>query len=455
MTKSNSRFQSLTNPALAWQLLLVLGVSAIFSGCAAITNPTANGIPVNRLPPELLELPSRDARFTIPLNLLSQRPPKEYILASKDVLGVFINGVLPAAPPDQPITDPPVYFPSQIDPLGAGLQPSLGFPIPVREDGTIALPLIEPLNVAGKSVTQASEMIRNAYVNRNLVKSGRERIIVTLMQPRQIRVMVVREEEGGFATGGRREIVGNIGKRGTGHLLDLRAYENDVLHALNTTGGLPGLDAYAEIVVFKGAMTAEEIHRMKQVGNVDPLSCCSQTPRIIRIPTRIQPNQPLPFRPEDILLDDGDIVLLESRPTEVFYTAGLLPSTMQELPRDRDVDVIQAIAMVAGPLQNGAIAGNNLTGVLVNDGLGNPSPKLLTVLRRTPDGGQVPIRVDLDRALTDARERILIRAEDVLLLQETPGQAMGRYFSQKFNLNSNLRILSRGSAAVTGAGITP
>ena len=154
-------------------------------------------------------------------------------------------------------------------------------------------------------------------------------------------------------------------------------------------------------------------------------------------------------------MEDGDIVLLESRPTEVFYTAGLLPSTVQVLPRDRDVDVLQAISIVAGPLQNGAFAGNNLAGVLVNEGLGNPSPSMITVLRKTPDGGQVPIKVDLDRALVDARERILIRPDDILVLQETPNQAIGRYFSQKFNLNSQLQMLNRGSASMVGASIMP
>jgi hypothetical protein len=40
-------------------------------------------------------------------------------------------------------------------------------------------------------------------------------------------------------------------KRGTGKLVKLPAGENDVLHALAETGGLPGLDARNEIVIVR------------------------------------------------------------------------------------------------------------------------------------------------------------------------------------------------------------
>ena len=73
--------------------------SLLGSGCAAITNPVANGIPVRRVPPELLAGPERETMQTIPLTLLKQRPPKIYRLAPGDVLGTYIEGVLPATAP--------------------------------------------------------------------------------------------------------------------------------------------------------------------------------------------------------------------------------------------------------------------------------------------------------------------------------------------------------------------
>src|SRR5262249_44791009 len=105
------------------------------------------------------------------------------------------------------------------------------------------------------------------------------------------------------------------------------------------------------------------------------------------------------------------------------------------LPRDRDLDVIEAIALTGGPLVNGGLGTNNLTGSLSSSGLGNPSPSLLTVLRRTHDGGQIPIPVSLNRALRDPRERIRILPGDVLILQETMTEALTRYVTTQWKFN--------------------
>src|SRR5216684_247130 len=63
---------------------------------------------------------------------------------------------------------------------------------------------------------------------------------------------------------------------------------------------------------------------------------------------------------------------------------------------------------------------SNLSGQIIPRGIGEPSPSLLTVLRRTPSGGQVSIRVNLNRALQDPHENIMVQPDDVLILQETP-----------------------------------
>ncbi len=126
-----------------------------------------------------------------------------------------------------------------------------------------------------------------------------------------------------------------------------------------------------------------------------------------------------------------------------------MPPGKYELYRDRDLDVVEAVAEVRGPFFNGAFGGSNLSGDLVKPGLGNPSPSQLVVLRKTPGGGQVPIRVDLRRALHDPHERILVQGGDVLLLQETPEEGFARYFSQTF-LNFNIFWQVFRSNAATG-----
>src|SRR5437763_1568902 len=80
------------NPGSA--LLLCIAIATLLQGgCAALTNPVGDGVPVRRIPPELL-VPSKKDEQTIPLTLLRQPPPQVYQLAPGDVLGVYVEGFL-------------------------------------------------------------------------------------------------------------------------------------------------------------------------------------------------------------------------------------------------------------------------------------------------------------------------------------------------------------------------
>jgi protein involved in polysaccharide export with SLBB domain len=402
---------------------------AALTGCAALTNPVAEGVPVRRLPPEVLG-PAREDKGTVPLTLLRQKPVTVYRLAPGDELGVWIPGVLgePTVPPPLEIA-PATQVRDQ-----RRLPPGVGYPVAVREDGTVGLPLIDPVPVQGMTVPEALEAIRQAYAAKEVLKPGAQ-IIVTLLHPRTYHVVVMRQESGNLTLGPSGEVAG--GKRGTGHLVDLQAYENDVLHALAETGGLPGLDAYDEVVIHRGCFQGEDDAPLllgqitAQVPGKAPLLATGPG-ETVRIPLRLKPGDNPPFRAEDVVLHTGDVVFLEARDPDVFYTGGLLPPGEFVIPRDRDLDVVEAVMQVRGSLVNGAFAESNLSGLLLEQGIGNPSPSLLTVVRRLPSGGSVPIRVDLNKALCDARERILVQPGDVLLLQETPEEAMTRYFSRTF-----------------------
>ena len=429
------------------RLALVLGVALFLGGapgCAALTNPVADAVPVRHVPPEFLAVP-RDAEQTIPLTLLGQQRPATYLLAPGDVLGVYVEGFL--GEKNQPLpfhVAPLVQFRDQ-----RRLPPALGYPLVVQDDGTVVLPLVGPVAVRGITVAQATMAIRKAYVDKQLLKPEADRVLVSLLDERQQHVVVFREEAANLLIGP--EGVTSGSKRGTGHDVDLPAYENDVLHALSRTGGLPGLDAYNEIVIFRNCFQdgAEREAIRKGLETRSPQGLSSPGVQAIHIPLRLPPGVPLPIRPEDVVLRTGDVVYLEGRERDVFYTAGLLPPGAHSLPRDHDLDVIAAISQVHGPLVNGAFAVSNLSGALIAPGIGNPSPSLLVVVRRTPHGGQLPILVDLDRALRDPRERILVQAGDVLLLQEKPEEALVRYFTQTF-LNFNLLWTPIHSQFATG-----
>lgn len=230
-------------------------MAPFWSGCAAM-HPV-DGVPVDELNCRLDSV-HRSGRTTIDLSLLRQIPPPEHLVDTDDVLGIHIEGILGK---DDEV--PPVYSP-QGD--REHLPPSLGYPIRVRSDGTITLPYIAPLMVRGMTIEAVEDAIRAAYTTGEtpLLQKGRDRIFVSLQKARTYRVLVIRQESGNEQ--------GNLGprgvvnyekdKRGTGRILHLPAYQNDVLHALAETGGMPGLDAHNVVYVIRSGrqMLHGEIH---------------------------------------------------------------------------------------------------------------------------------------------------------------------------------------------------
>jgi len=451
---------------LCVRVALVL-VLAGLGGCSALTNPVADSLPVRMLDPDLRGV-SREGLETIPLRLLGQAPPDVYRLEAGDVLGVYLEGVLGQR--DQPL---PVHYPVRYT-TGETYRgptespPAIGYPIPIREDGTLSLPLVEPVRVAGMTVAEAEQAVREAYtVKKRILRAGQDRIIVTLVRPREYRVKVFRQDVttgatsvsvGLFTAGG--GLVESASRRGQGFDVVLPAYENDVLTALSRTGGLPGTEAINEVVIERASRKRGRGRAAGARGERVRPGCPwpgddGDDGLVVRIPIRFPPGERPSFRPQDVLLDNGDIVFIESRPAEVFYTGGLLPSGEWLLPRDFDLNVVEAISRVHGILVSGQTTANNLNGQVGQIGFGFPNPSLLVVVRRTRDGGQARIRVDLNRALRDPSENLLVQPGDMLILQESPGEAFGRYVSQVVKFNFLAHIINTEDVQLTGTAIVP
>jgi protein involved in polysaccharide export with SLBB domain len=322
------------------------------------------------------------------------------------------------------------------------------------------LPLVKPVRVDGLTLEEAEEAVRKAYtVENHILKPGQDRILVSLARPRLYHVLVVRQDSGGVgvSTSG---LLGGT-KRGSGQALDLPAYENDVLNALTLTGGLPGVDAFDEVVIERGGFDPAQNGRALPSASLLPppdgrvATSDGALPPVTRIPLRLHPGEPPPFTPEEIVLRTGDVVFVEARETELWYSGGLLPPAEHVLPRDHDLDVLQAVTQAGFPLVTGGVTLNNLSGSIAATGLGFPPPSRLTVVRRTPTGGQVPIQVDLNRALRDPRERLLVQAGDVLILQFSPSEAFAYYLSQKISTNIFWQFIHGPHESGTITGIAP
>ena len=415
-------------------MLGLILLACCLSGCQSLLSPVS-GVPSHRIPEEFLTKPKNNL-VPIDISRLRQEPPNEYLVDADDILGIFIETILGEA--DQP---PPVHMPEG----DSDLPPAIGYPIPVRSDGTLALPLVEPIEVRGLTLRQVEKAIRAAYtVDKQFLPAGKDRIIVTLLRPREYHVIVIRQD-GGIGDGET-----NLSSRG--QVVKLPAYKNDVMNALAQTGGLPGVEAKNEVVILKGRLKdaqARDAFVLNFYNNPpqDPCLCFPPLPddrSATRIPLRLPPGQVPQFNPEDVILESGDIVYIESREREVFYTGGLLGGGEFPLPRDYDLDVIGAMSIVGGGIassQRGGGGGGGGGGGRVGGmgggligGIGGVAPGQLFILRETPCNGQITIAVDLNRAIRDSRARPLIQPGDILVLQYKPQEevlnfALGTFFT--------------------------
>src|SRR5262249_53101027 len=207
---------------------------------------------------------------------------------------------------------------------------------------------------------EAQEAIRDAYTGKKpeILKRGREKIIVTFMRPRVARVLVFRHDTGLSSlagnrnvnyvvtsvglTGGGEELVGRS-PSGAGFVVDLPGYDNDLLTALASTGGIPSSNGATDVMIyrnhFKGEPDKADVARELEAHRHSCNTPWADTMdgRVVRIPLRLRPGEEPSFQPEDVVLHSGDAVFVEARKVDTFYTAGLLPPGEHVLPRDYDL----------------------------------------------------------------------------------------------------------------------
>jgi len=394
--------------AAAGLILLALGGCRLGIPAYCLNEPTIFDAPKSSLEP-------------INFIRLRQDPPPVYLLGPGDVLGIYIERVL-----GEPEVPPPVHFPE--DPT---VPPVVGYPTPVREDGTVSLPLVPPIRIEGLTVAQAERLIRDAYtVDRQILPPGEDRILVTLMRRRTYQVLVIREDTltKPIRQTGEGELMLGSGKRGETYAVELPAYENDVLHALAESGGLPGVDAKNEVVILRGGFADAknmnpfivDFFEGPQPGT-EPIQTpmgqiLTPNPNVTRIPLRRGPyTPPVEIKENDIILNNGDVVYIESREAEVFYTGGLIKGGQFPIPRDYDLDVLGAIAMGGGSIAS-VPGGAGSRGV----GVGFLLPPTRILVIRTISGQQTTIRLNLKNLLERRPEdRILVQPNDVILLKYT------------------------------------
>ena len=416
-------------------MLLTLLTTVSLTGCTALFSPI-DTIPASRVPRQFLAEPQANK---VPIDASRLRVPKPefYTLDTDDVLAVFIEGVLGNL--DEA---PPVNFPQP----GSDLSPSIGFPVPIRDDGTMSLPLVQPIPVRGLTIQQAEALITRAYRDGPTpILTEENRIIVTLFRERTQRVFVVRQDNSFAQRGqqlqgiGRSSVItdrSDLSSRG--FVLQMPAYQNDLLNALTQTGGLPGVNAKPEVRILRGDRL-DTARRDAQLAEFYRTSRPEQFPygilpsvddstNAITIPLRLGPGEVPTFRQEDIVLRDGDIVYVDTRETDVYYTGGLLGGGEFPLPRDYDLDVLAAVS-IAG---QGIAGSSRTTAGFAGASVAQTQPTEVIILRRLPGDRQLAIRIDLNDTINDPTQRLLIKAGDTLILRFKPQEELINFATSTF-----------------------
>ena len=369
---------------------------------------------------------------------LTINPPPDYLLGPGDKLAVTVHGLQENAREEKPID------------------------AQIMANGEIQLPLVGSIRVGKMNLQQAQRAITNAYADGYLTSPS---INVALVDKSNVSVLVL----------------GEVEAPGT-YLLP--KYENDIGHAIAAAGGLSddaadsieihahdkraalatnystaascpsdltapldrpsGIDAsplqsiptyYAPHGSFAatqrpndhydyyGPMHGDMTYGDMTYGDWGCVQTSLEGSNIRTIALRGH-NQFL--RPEDILLESGDVIVIPSRKHEVFYVVGRLSQTNTVrftvgdrerelgvgfiLPRDREIDVVTAVTMAGyiDPIE---------------------SPTTVTVHRTLPNGYPLLVNVDLIAARYDPRETILVEPGDIIYLN--PDKAW--YFRQLFD----------------------
>jgi protein involved in polysaccharide export with SLBB domain len=421
-------------PGLCAALVLIATTQ---TGC--MLHSAAQAVPVSSLDSSIVQSHKTQ---TMPLNLalLQQDKPTEHLVGAKDVLNVYIRGVLPAgntATTTQNVLASPSsstdYYPAH----GNTQTPAFGVPVTVSDDSSVTLPFVGRVFAGGMSIPELVDEIAARYVAEGIIEPDREQITVTLARSRLQRILVIREDsDGQFAQTLAKSNV-PYAKRGRAQVVDLPAFENDVLHALAATGGLPGIDAANEVWILRGNNPhSREVQAHMELGAdsaIQAVSHLQESGLATRIPLRMQPYEQVPFSKRDIVLAEGDVVFVPSR-DEYFYTAGLLQGGRVPIPRDHQIDVLEAIALAGGSI--GGPGGSDGTQMFRGGGGGNIIPPSVAVIIRTlPDETQVPIKVNLATAIKEPSERVLIQPNDIVYLQYRAGELAGNVLLNLFNLS--------------------
>jgi polysaccharide export outer membrane protein len=192
----------------------------------------------------------------------------------------------------------------------------------VADDGTVTLPLVGPLQVAGMTTALADQAVRDASIQRGIYLHPQ--VAVHLLQRKTNRVTVM----GAVVEPG----VHGVPSAGS-----------DVIAALAAAGGLTEEADTVVEVRNPGNQFSPTTRQVSYVDGAPPPQLGIRTATIDLAYAQTRPEM------TDLGLEDGSVVVVRKKPTRTVYVMGLVKNGGQhEIPPDRDLRVLDALALAGG-----------------------------------------------------------------------------------------------------------
>jgi protein involved in polysaccharide export with SLBB domain len=306
------------------------------------------------------------------------------------------------------------------------------FPVHVADDGTVSLPLLDQrVPIASLTEGEAEQVIHNAYAASNLIR-----------QP-QLTVRTLEHKTNTIY------VIGAVKKPG---VYELQPEECDPLRAIVAAGGVTE-DAEGVVEIRRAgkrnSIKRDSSTRPENVTKVLPDAEKPRQGKLILLPEAEKPRQGkivlveevaakpraddeilrfdlssknIARNPDQLQLQNGDIVSVEQKKIRPFYVAGAVNKPGEfPMPKDREIRALEAVGLAGGVLT-----------------ISEPTTAL--VVRRPKGKEAVVIRIDLSRAARHPAENPILMEGDVISVVEDAAAHARRAVRQFINLGLSLPI---------------
>jgi polysaccharide export outer membrane protein len=290
---------------------------------------------------------------------------------------------------------------------GSGDERAVPIPARVAQDGTVMVPLIGPVPVGGVEPVAAEQRIAAAAVERGIYRQPY--VTLTVTEPAVNRVTVL----------------GAVAKPG---VVELPRGSCDLASAIAAAGGL-AKDASTRIeILHRGTRTfLAEDGKTTDGKSADGVALASYNEQSIAGEpdvARIDLAQAGSAVSQNRRLDDRDVVMVMPRESRVIHVTGLVKTPDQfELPHDKDIRLLDAIAMAGGTTSPVA-------------------DKVYVIRQRHQDVEPAVIKVSIMKAKRVGEENMLLMPGDLVSVENTMAtmtvDTVGKFFRVALGLNGSV-----------------